>query len=950
MTPSLVLLALIFPTSSLAEALVMPTEGPGATRWLQGPMMTGAPEPPREVLPKKATVDTTDGSLEETELWLPGGEVAVLRLDLETGEVQATMPTLGLGEEVLAAVALVPAWLRPHLALTLSKLEEGRQQDIAALLTDYEDHEALDELAFSIAATSPEELSLSGQYMLLEVLEANALAIYAVDPYVPFADLVELDDGSTTVEYHYDDGGGLQSYLVDPDIYYWHVVNPKLDMELPLFMNPESFGIDDPPGGVHWREWFFFSALDEGTWDYRTHWLEETPWALTDDDLADLAAVGWMHDFMVDPIVVVQDGAGLPLLVEIDWGKGSVLATTMDLEAAHQSSHDFAANVLEYVQRRDVLEADEATLVLGDGGEAGSEYLVHLEAEALPYVVWDLNEGAPDLEGYSKVIVPMGLALEAYETLYEDKSAEVLESFVSNGGTLLMQADAVLGDSFDYPCGVSATMGDPSDPSFQGHPVLGESIAAMDSLWDRARYDGLSGERALGDALSAVDAIGWFVTQNMFDNVSEYSSTHSDYSGERSVWPQRIMHNHFGNCGECQDMITAAARACLIPTMNVWSMEDHVWNEFWFEDGWHAWQVDWSDGATRIDNGGVGADSTYGGGKEVSAIMGFHQNGYIADEHVELYTDTIDVLVTVTDAAGQPVPGAMVLVAVENYYYDQYLDQAAWVHTDQQGEVEITLGDNRNFWFIAAADLGGEEVWAPYSIADIQSGSYPNWFLTSEAGDPGITVADAVAGSSHEIAIQLPGRLGTPVATQADSDGESWVSVSLDLALDASLLDVPAAHAFLGWYSELGYAYGGGLIHPLLRTGEVDVYLVDGANLSLFEAGEAFEALGMVEGVGISEVGFQLESDAAELYVIISNRASPRHVHHGVIGLDLIREYGHTEGEAGGCGCTARPTRRTPAALLGLLAVLGLALRRRGGQVAWREDVESSPTFDLAEL
>ena len=899
MSRVLVLLALLLPTSSLADA----TAKKGGTGTLEFEQQ---------------------GSL-SSEFWLLGGEALVLAVDLDSGEITLEGGELALTTAAVDAVGLVPAWMQAQLALTLSKLEEGRQDEIAALLTDYEGHEALDELAFSIAATSPEELSMSWQYALLEVLEANATAIYEIDPYVPFADLVELDDGSTTVEYHHDGG----SYTIDKEIYYRHVVNPKLDMELPLFMNPETYSIDDPPGGVHWRDWFFFSALEEGSWDYRTHWLEEVPWAVNDDDLVDLEAVGWLHDFAVDPIVVVQDGAGQPLLVEVDWGKGSVLASTMDLEAAHVASHDFAANVFEYVQRRDVLEADEITLVLGDGGEAGAEYLVHLEAEVLSYETWDLTGGAPELEGYAKVIVPMGLSVEAYETLYEDKSSEALEAFVSSGGTLLLQADPVLGDSYDYPCGVSATMDEVSEPSFLGHPVLGESIEGIDSLWDGVRYDSLSGERALDEALSAVDAIGWFVTQNMFDNVSEYSASHSDYSGERSVWPQRIMHNHFGNCGECQDMITAAARAALIPTMNVWSMEDHVWNEFFFEDGWHAWQVDWSDGATRIDNGGVGADSTYGGGKEVSAIMGFHQNGYVADDHVALYTDTITAVVTVADSDGDPVPGAMVLVAVENYYYDQYLDQAAWLHTDLNGQVEITLGDDRNFWFLTAADLEGQETWAPYSITDIQSGSYPNWFLTSEAGDPVIAAEDAVAGSSHEVSIPMGGRLERR-PSQGDPGGSLQVSLDLDLALDDVLLDVPASRTYLGWYADLGYAYGGGLIQPLEEPGAVDVYLMNADNLALFEAGEAFEVITQERRVGEGLLPLSLDIYAERLFVVISNRGAPDHVFRGSLVLDYegVRWSWSGDDEGRGCGCTSSP-RHTPAALLGLLALLGLAVRRR---------------------
>ncbi len=933
MSRALVLIALVLPTTwATAHDLPVPDGERGVTRLVRELPVPHVAATPRV---KKATVDTVEGALALTELWLPGGEVAVLRLDLDSGEIEATLPTLDLTAGARSAVDIVPAWLQAHLSLTLSHLEADRQDELAQLIVDYEGHQALDELAFSIAATSPEELSYDSRYMLAEVLEANALAVYEVDEHVAFADLVEVegDDGPyTTVEYFYDDGSGEQSWTLEHPYYYWYVLNPKLDMELPLFMDPETFGLSDPPEGVHWRDWMFFSATDEGTWDYRNHWLQEEPNAAHDEDITSLPTMGWLHDFTVDPIVVVADGEGRPLLVEIDWGAGTVLASSALLEDAW-SAFDieaFVENVVQYVQRRDLLEAGETTLVLTDGGEVGSVYVSLLEDASLPVETYDLLADAPDLSGYEKVVVPGGLATEAYEVLYEESSAEALESFVSSGGTLLIQADAGLGDSYDYPCGFSATVDDLDGGSFVGHPVLSESVAEQDSLWDLVQYEGLSGERALSDATSALDAIGWFVTQNMFDNVSEYSANHVDYDGERSVWPQRIMHNHFGNCGECQDMITAAMRASLIPALNVWSMEDHVWNEFYFDGAWHPFQVDWSDGPTRIDYGGVGSDGLFGGGKNVSAIMGYHQNGYIADEHVALYSDTITADVTVTDADGVPVPGAMVLVCVENYYYDSYLDQAAWVHTDQQGVAEITLGDDRNFWFITAADLGGQEVWAPYSIADVQSGSYPNMFLVSEAGDPVIAAEDAVAGSSHEVVLQLGGRLGAPAASLVEGTGDSEVEILFTLDIDSTLLDVRAGHTFLGWYSELGYAYGGGLIHPLEEPGTVDAYVVDADNHALFESGEPFEALATYEPL---DSGYLVTTtDQSELWLILSNRGSPRYVHHGTISASMSAATSLDDEEPGGCGCASQGSR-TSGAFLGLLAMLGLAVRRRGGRV-----------------
>jgi MYXO-CTERM domain-containing protein len=291
--------------------------------------------------------------------------------------------------------------------------------------------------------------------------------------------------------------------------------------------------------------------------------------------------------------------------------------------------------------------------------------------------------------------------------------------------------------------------------------------------------------------------------------------------------------------------------------------------------------------------------------------------------------------VTVTDADGQPVAGAMVLVAVENFYYGQYLDQAAWKHTDQQGHVSLTLGDSRNFWFLAAADLAEGEVWAPYTIPDIQSGSYPNWFLKSEAGDPTIRAEEAVAGASFAVPLTLAGHVAKPVASPQTLSGKATVDMTVDLTLDATLLDVPAGHTFLGWYAGLGYAYGGGLVQPLDEPGTVDVYVVDADNLALFEAGEPFQAAAMDEGVGGAGGHWdfsQMSTKETEWYLLVSNCGSPRHVHHGTIQVSATRTL--PEREQGGCGCSGSPHAPRPWVLLGLGAV-GLAVaRRRGGP--WR--------------
>ncbi|MFH1467614.1 MAG: Ig-like domain-containing protein [Pseudomonadota bacterium] len=924
---SLALLTLLLPAA--------PAQDFGATPRLRA-LPAGLPHPGAAAArsePSAAKDEVTVAS-GPVEFWLPGGEIAVFALDLEAGTVEATLPSLGLTEDAAAAVAEVPAWLQPHLSVTLSHLEAERLDVVAAALTEAVGEDWLDEFAFTVAATSPEELAYPSRYLLLDVLADNAQAIYEADPLVPFAELTE-DGEHTSVRYTWDDGSGPQTWDLPWEHYYWYVVNSKLDMELPFFMDPERYSLSSPPAGVHWRRWMLVSATEEGTWDYRTHWLQAQPHATADEDLWSVPALGWLDGgWDVDPLVVVADADGTPMMVEQDYGAGTILSTTLDLEAAWLAgSTEIAENATFYAQRRDTLDPGEATLILVDDEEGGAEggltFQAILEAEGLPVTRADIAAN-PGFDGVTKVILAAASSerwLEALSALAPD-----LEAFAAGGGTILHVADMTVcaEGGCDFPGGLTGT-GDVTLPDhFVGHPVLAESLAGIASLWDGVQQPGLAGERGLDEVTNALDAVGWFVTQNMFDNVSEYSATHSDYDGERAVWPQRILHEHFGNCGECQDMITGAGRAALIPVVNAWSMEDHVWNEFYFQDAWHPWQVDWSDGPTRIDYGGVAYDVQYGGGKDVSAIMAFHENGRVDDEHIALYSDTITAEVTVTDAEGQPVAGAMVLVAVENFYYGQYLDQAAWRHTDQQGQVSLTLGDSRNFWVLAAADLGEDEAWAPYSIPDIQSGSYPNMFLKSQAGDPTITAEDAVAGAHFDVPITLDGRVGRPLASQQEASGKATVEVSVDLALDATLLDVPARHTFLGWYAGLGYAYGGGLVQPLDAPGTVDAYVVDADNLALFEAGQPFEAAVLDEGVGGAGAQWDFgEWNAKETdwYLVLSNLGSPRHTHHGTITVAASRVPFTPEPE-GGCGCAAGP--RAPRAwALGLLALSGLTVRRR---------------------
>ncbi|MCK9460780.1 MAG: hypothetical protein M0R80_14165 [Proteobacteria bacterium] len=197
-----------------------------------------------------------------------------------------TAPLTELG---VAAVAAAPAWLRRDLAIALRKQTPERADELAALVTDAADPRTVDEIAFSIAHTSPEVLEVTSFYP--ELLALNAELIYAHDAAPDYVELVDTgvpgtdDDFWTTATYTYfQKGGDLVQRTVDRDIYYWFVVHPKMEDENPWFIDAWSVcssGMLEcaatPDEGWFWREFLWEAAADtcpeEGLCPTLDEWL-----------------------------------------------------------------------------------------------------------------------------------------------------------------------------------------------------------------------------------------------------------------------------------------------------------------------------------------------------------------------------------------------------------------------------------------------------------------------------------------------------------------------------------------------------------------------------------------------------------------------------------------------------------------------------------------------------
>ena len=184
-----------------------------------------------------------------------------------------TAPLTALG---LEAVAIAPAWLRHDLGIALRGQAAARADELAALLTEADDPRLLDEIAFSIAHTSPEVMADEGFYP--ELLSLNAELIYEHDASLDYVELVDTgtpgtdDDFWTTASYTYrQKGGDLVERTIDRDIYYWFVVHPKLEDESPWFIDSWQVCNDSstlecaaaPDEGWFWREFLWDAADDD---------------------------------------------------------------------------------------------------------------------------------------------------------------------------------------------------------------------------------------------------------------------------------------------------------------------------------------------------------------------------------------------------------------------------------------------------------------------------------------------------------------------------------------------------------------------------------------------------------------------------------------------------------------------------------------------------------------
>ena len=344
-------------------------------------------------------------------------------------------------------------------------------------------------------------------------------------------------------------------------------------------------------------------------------------------------------------------------------------------------------------------------------------------------------------------------------------------------------------------------MDDPGYPVF--NQVLNSNVLVF---WDeQTKNYGWSTTPEFTDSLHAVDIISKWTRAIIPDGAS----------GNRPIQPNIIAHEHNGNCGETQDLLSAAARVALIPCACVMDInEDHVWCSIWWDGQWRGWYVD------TVNNHNTAYDVDYGGSKECSCIWAWRNDGFTWDV-VDYYSQSCTFTVTITDSASVPVDNATVQIASEGWQTST-IYRGTWGQTDRNGEITFILGNNQNFYMNIATALG-----------NFGGGGYEQ-VITNSVADQNYTFDWSPPLLMPEL----------PAVEQAEG---SWTKYLIQVAFDLPYDLMNGRDYYATPRSE--YA------EPL-ADGTADFFIVDEDNLALYQAGEEFDCYELLQGQSAGEVWF----------------------------------------------------------------------------------------------
>ncbi len=376
-------------------------------------------------------------------------------------------------------------------------------------------------------------------------------------------------------------------------------------------------------------------------------------------------------------------------------------------------------------------------------------------------------------------------------------------------------------------------------------PVLRDLLQDVDVLWE-VKKD------VVGVSNGAIGQVS--------DWVHRMLGRWGDKDNCRPNQPVVVYYCQDGNCGEYQDMQTAAGRTALIPTVSVDAAPacDHVWNEF-YERRWIEWQAE----DQQIDHP-EGHDGWRGGG---AGIHGNRGDGMTWSEATAKYTDHCQLDVTITDAVGYPVDGARVVVGSEKAT-DLCGNHSAPVEvvrslTDANGQVSFTLGDSnepncRRFYLSVHTD------WADYPTS--------GWTEVIHEPEGGMTYS-----WDHQFTeFSIPRVSVSPATDPADPITANLMEISYSVS--------QAQGHDTGYFGSLHYL-------ETFEPGDVDFFIADSANYSSYTSDTAFEAFDIATDSASGEFSF-IPPAVDDWFAVWANQAVMNFSHVVDTTVDLYENNG----------------------------------------------------------
>jgi hypothetical protein len=716
-----------------------------------------------------------------------------------------------LTDTALEALDIVPGWLQDDLSINLGRVESIVQDELGALLLDLDDARLIDEVAFTIAHTSPEVLQFNMFFSELLVLDARL--IYAYDDALDYVDIIDVGepgvdpDFHTTLRYRMEtDSGDVEEVTIEPELYYWYVVHPRLEDELPMYVNGWRSGRGTRPDeGWFWREFLWDAAADE----------------CPDDRECPL-----MVDFMADTEVLVrraedsafaQDGIGQMFAfvgAVLHWGAGT--------ERPVQPNRIYAVacgNCGEYAD----LHTAAARTALIPARNCGASSNDHTWVEW-----WYETVGwRGELDFYRG-----GVGRDRRDNDCDGQADDVLDDTDQDGdGFTVADGDCDDTDALVFPGATEVQNG--HDDDCDGAADTGFADADLDGDGD----GWLISEGDCRDANADVHPGAEEVVNGIDDDCDGIADDGTDTADADA-------DGHSIEAGDCDDTSAAVFPDAEEVSNGIDDDCDGTADEG-FEsfdrdaDGWTlaSGDCDDLDAGTNPD-----AQDLRLGSNRLYAITTARGDSMVGIDRTEAYATLPSYLeFTVRDLEGEPVDGALITVfgTWEVYGEPDLWAPASEVITGLDGQASITVGETN-----------------PYGYAIVSAiGNTPDEGYLYEAVDR------TEPYETYTVTRRVPGTMSVrPEVALVDLTGGEPAELTLSVALDVESHRIAGDGRLFGSFS---WEQEGG---------SLDAYLMDEENYVRFQAGEAFEAQYAGQAAESVEESFDLPRTRAWV-LVLSNAA-----------------------------------------------------------------------------